>query len=46
MTFFAQHWSGCDFEIFTSDEDFKRLCSLKETSINITNHKYEIDWLI
>ena len=39
----AQYWSGLDFEVFMSDEDLKKLCSLKETTINILNYKYEID---
>ena len=40
----TQHWAGCDFEVFISDEDLKKIVSLKQTTINIFNHKYEIDW--
>ena len=40
----AQWWSGSDFEIFCSDEAFKKLG--KENVISVLNHYYEIDWLL
>lgn len=44
ITAVAQYWSGCECELFMSDEDFKHVN--KEHTIVIMNHKYDIDWLM
>jgi len=44
LTALAQWWSGSDFNLFISDEDFAMLG--KENAISVLNHHYDIDWLM
>ncbi len=44
MTAIANYWSGMEFDLYCSDEDFKALG--KENAYCVINHKYDIDWLI
>jgi hypothetical protein len=44
LTFLYSWWSNSDITVYADPKDIEHLKN--EYAINLTNHRYEIDWLV
>jgi hypothetical protein len=44
MTFLYSWWSNSDVTIYANPKDIE--CLQQEHTLNLPNHRYEIDWLV